>query len=78
MASELLEIPGLGPYELPVAQSVRVDVRADVVTVVARVLAPNGQDLLSIGIPMTAAVADSLLAQLPTAIVGARQNPPPR
>ena len=73
MASELLEIPGLGPYDLPAAQSVRVDFGSGVVTLVARVLAPNGQDLLSIGIPMTAAVADSLLAQLPTAIVGARQ-----
>ncbi len=76
MGSELLNLPGLGPYDLPAAQSIRVDFGNGVVTVIAKVLAPNGRDLLSIGIPMTAAVADSLFAQLPTAIAGARQADP--
>ena len=73
MSSELLEIPGSGPYELPVAQSIRIDIGINRITLVARVLVPDIQGQVSVGIPMTAAVADDLLSRLPTAIVLARK-----
>ena len=70
---ELLKIPGSGPYELPLAQSMRIDIADNRVTLVARVLVPSIQGQVSVGIPMTAAVADDLLSRLPTAIVLARK-----
>ena len=70
---ELLDVPGSGPYELPLAQSVRIDIGDNRITLVARVLVPGIQNQVSVGIPMTAAVADDLLSRLPTAIVEARK-----
>ena len=71
---ELLEVPGSGPYELPVAQSVRIDIGDNRITLVARVLVPGTQDQVSVGIPITAAVADDLLSRLPIAIVESRET----
>ncbi len=70
---DLLDVPGSGPYELPLAQSVRIDIGDNRITLVARVLVPGFQHQVSVGIPMTAAVADDLLSRLPTAIVEARK-----
>ena len=64
---------GPGHFSLPVAQSIRVDFGIGVVTVVAKVLVRDIPGQASVSIPMTAAVADDLLARLPTAIVGARK-----
>ena len=70
---ELLDVPGSGPYELPLAQSVRIDIGDNRITLVARVLVPGTQDQVSVGTPMTAAVADDLLSRLPAAIAEARK-----
>ncbi len=67
-----ITFPGPGPFSLPIAQSIRVDFGAGVVTVVAKVFAPGRQDRVTVNIPMIATVADDLLSQLPTAIAEAR------
>jgi hypothetical protein len=64
---------GIGPYELPSAQSIRIDVGANRVTLVAKVLVQGRPEQVSIGMPMTANVADGLLSKLPQAIALARK-----
>ncbi|MGA8690027.1 MAG: hypothetical protein WB662_09015 [Methyloceanibacter sp.] len=63
-----LAIPGSGPFTLPCAQNIRLDVADGAVILVARVLAQGRPDLVSIGIPMTTTVATDLLIRLPQAI----------
>ena len=63
-----LAIPRSGPFTLPGAQNIRLDVADGTVILVARVLAQGRPDLVSIGIPMTTTVATDLLIRLPQAI----------
>jgi len=69
--TETIQPAGAGPFALSAAQSFRIDVDVGRLTLVARVQAPDGLGQVSIGIPMTVAVAESLLAQLPIAVAEA-------
>lgn len=73
--TKVLPIPDPGPYQLPAAQNVRVDVGEGTVRVVVSVLDTDGQGLVSISIPMTADLAGNLSALLPSAIAAARDRP---
>jgi hypothetical protein len=66
--SEELVIPGSGPYTLPCAQNIRLDIANGAIILVAKVLAPGCPDQVSIDIPMTTTVATDLLIRLPQAI----------
>lgn len=60
-----LPVPGFGPYSLPTAQQVNV-VRHDEssLSIIVKVLDPEGNHLVPVSVPMTGRIAEGLLDQL--------------